>query len=117
MQYTPAQRTRFAQTVMDCRPGMYRIALGMLRSPADAEDAVSTAVVTAYARLHALRNESALPAYLMKCTVNACRAALRNRQTDSLAAMDALPDTVTLRAYNCWTKERYETHAFSFGAK
>ena len=190
MQYTPAQRTRFAQTVVDCRPGMYRIALGMLRSPADAEDAVSAAIVTAYARLHALRNESALPAYLMKCTVNACRAALRkrkrelptqnmaiyessapegdnvweylhalpekyrltddglwfeyldengdiigsgalgggsigpinestlrNRQTDSLAAMDALPDTVTLRAYNCWTKERYETHAFSFGAK
>lgn len=38
---------------------------------------------------------------------------LRSRQTDSLAAMDALPDTVTLRAYNCWTKERYETHALS----
>lgn len=30
-------------------------------------------------------------------------------QTDSLAAMETLPDSVTLRAYNCWTKERYDT--------
>lgn len=31
-------------------------------------------------------------------------------QIDSLFAMETLPDAVTLRAYNCWTKDRYETH-------
>lgn len=31
-------------------------------------------------------------------------------QSGSLAAQNELPETVTLRAYNCWTKERYETN-------
>lgn len=31
-------------------------------------------------------------------------------QSGSLAAQSGLPEHVTLRAYNCWTKERYESH-------
>lgn len=31
-------------------------------------------------------------------------------QTSSLAAMNELPQTLTLRGYNCWTKDRYEAH-------
>ena len=31
-------------------------------------------------------------------------------QSGSLAAQNELPETVTLHAYNCWTKERYETN-------
>ena len=31
-------------------------------------------------------------------------------QSGSLAAQNGLPESVTLRAYNCWTKERYETN-------
>lgn len=31
-------------------------------------------------------------------------------QSGSLAAQSELPEAVTLRAYNCWTKERYETN-------
>ena len=31
-------------------------------------------------------------------------------QSGSLAAREELPETVTLRAYNCWTQERYENH-------
>lgn len=33
-------------------------------------------------------------------------------QKESLAAMEPLPKTVTLRGYNCWEKNRYETHTF-----
>lgn len=33
-------------------------------------------------------------------------------QKVSLAAMKQLPKTVTLRGYNCWEKNRYETHTF-----
>ena len=33
-------------------------------------------------------------------------------QTDSLIAMESFPETVTLRGYNCWEKNRYETHTF-----
>ncbi len=33
-------------------------------------------------------------------------------QEDSLIAVDKLPKTITLRGYNCWEKNRYETHTF-----
>lgn len=34
----------------------------------------------------------------------------RYRQTESLGAMEALPESVTLRGFNCWEKNRYESH-------
>ncbi len=33
-------------------------------------------------------------------------------QKESLIAMEQLPKTVTLRGYNCWEKNHYETHTF-----
>jgi len=33
-------------------------------------------------------------------------------QKTSLQTADALPDSVTLRGYNCWDKTRYEAHTF-----
>ena len=82
---TQEQNAAFAQAAENCRADMYRVALGMLRSPADAEDAVSCAVIAAYTHLHRLREPGALPGYLMKCTVNACHAALRRRKRETSA--------------------------------
>ena len=56
---------RFAEAAEAMRLSMYRAARGMVRTDADAEDAVSTAVVTAYAHLDSLRNPTALPGYLI----------------------------------------------------
>ena len=72
----------FARTVQECRAALYRIAYGMLHSSADAEDAVSNAVVAAFGRLSGIRRPEALPAYLMRCTVNACRETLRRRKRE-----------------------------------
>lgn len=33
-------------------------------------------------------------------------------QTDSLQASEVLPSEIILRGYNCWEKNRYETHTF-----
>ncbi|MDO5378346.1 MAG: sigma factor, partial [Clostridia bacterium] len=68
---------RFVQAVREHREAMYRVALSMLRSKADAEDAVSEATVQAYAHLNALRSWDAVRAWLMRITVNACHATLR----------------------------------------
>ena len=82
---TAEQNEAFAQAALACRAAMYRVALGMLRNAADAEDAVSCAVVAAYTHLHRLRQPEALPGYLMRCTVNACHAALRRRKRETSA--------------------------------
>lgn len=88
---SPEARTeRFVQAVEERGHGMYRVALMMLRSHADAEDAVSDAVEAAWRRLPNVRGMDALPAYLMRCVINACHATLRRRKretaVDDLAA-------------------------------
>ena len=42
---------------------------------------------------------------------------LRYRQTENLSAMQTLPKALTVHAYNCWTKERYETQVIETGAE
>ena len=82
MQDGNERNQRFSQTVETMRGSMFRVARGMVRSDADAEDAVSAATVTAYEHLDRLRNPAALPGYLMRCTVNACHAILRRRKRE-----------------------------------
>ena len=70
----------FIRTVRDRKNQMYRIALGYLHSAHDAEDAVSDALETAWARLEHIRSVDALPAYLVRCTINAAKNQLRKRK-------------------------------------
>ena len=75
----------FIDAVRDRRHQLYRIALGFLRSPQDAEDAVSDAVEATWKTLKHIRSEEAIPAYLIRCTINAAKGALRKRkQTEPL---------------------------------
>lgn len=69
----------FVETVQVRRQAMYRVAYGILRSAADAEDAVSAAVEAVWRRLNSLRSADALPAYLMRATINTARSELRKR--------------------------------------
>ena len=82
---TEERTAAFARAAASCRAAMYRVALGMLRSPADAEDAVSNAVIAAWTHLHRLRDPGALPGYLMQCTIHACHAALRRKKYETSA--------------------------------
>ena len=85
MQNRNERNQRFSQTVETMRGSMFRVTRGMVRSDADAEDAVSAATITAYERLDRLREPAALPGYLMRCTVNACYAILRRRKREIAA--------------------------------
>ena len=82
----------FVDAVQATRERMYRVARMMLRTDADAEDAVSTATMIAWKQLPRLRNLDALPAYLTRCTVNAARAALRRRKRETLMDAAHLPE-------------------------
>jgi len=73
-------KRRFTETAQEKRALMYRVAYGITRSEADAEDAVSAAVEATWKRMERLRDPEALPIYLMKSTVNAARGILRKRK-------------------------------------
>ena len=82
----------FVDAVQTTRERMYRVARMMLRTDADAEDAVSTATMIAWKQLPRLRSLDALPAYLTRCTVNAARAMLRRRKRETLMDAAHLPE-------------------------
>ena len=86
---------RFVQTVRERRGGMYRVALSMLRSAQDAEDAVSAAVEAAWGHLDRVKDMDALPAYLMRCTVNACHRVLRRKRRE-MPVEDMIPPITTV---------------------
>ncbi len=73
-------RQVFIETVQDRRQAMFRVACSILRSAADAEDAVSAAVESAWRHLPRIRTREALPAYLMRSVINAARDELRRRK-------------------------------------
>lgn len=67
----------FARLYSDIYKDMYRFALYTLRNQADAEDAVSEAVVDAYASIHKLRSEEAFRSWMFRILSNKCKDRLK----------------------------------------
>jgi RNA polymerase sigma-70 factor (ECF subfamily) len=59
---------------------VYRTALAILGSPADARDATQEALVAMWRGLPSLRSAEAFDGWLYRITVNACRMSLRRRR-------------------------------------
>ena len=83
---------RFVQALTAHREQMYRVALTMLRSPQEAEDAVSQATLKAYAGIGRLRSWDSVRPWLMRITVNAALQTLRRRKRESVYPLDTLPE-------------------------
>lgn len=59
--------------IMDNRDNMYRLAFSILRNDADAQDAVSEAIVLAFEKSHQLRKISSAKSWLMQILVNSSK--------------------------------------------
>jgi RNA polymerase sigma-70 factor (ECF subfamily) len=70
--------------------GVYRTALAILGSAADAEEATQDAFVSAWRNLRSLREPERFDAWFGRIVVNACRMALRRRR--SVREIRLLPD-------------------------
>ena len=74
------QEKTFLAAVRENRDKMFRIAMSLLHVPADAEDAVSSAVESTWRHFHTIRNSEAVSAYLVRSTINAAKSELRRRK-------------------------------------
>jgi RNA polymerase sigma-70 factor (ECF subfamily) len=70
--------------------GVYRTALAILGSAADAEEATQDAFVSAWRNLRSLREPARFDAWFGRVVLNACRMALRRRR--SVREIRLLPD-------------------------
>ena len=65
------------------RVNLMRVALSILHHNADAEDAVSTAMLNAYRRAGSLHDEGKINAWLMRILVHSCYDLLRKRKRET----------------------------------
>ncbi|MBP5728779.1 MAG: RNA polymerase sigma factor [Clostridia bacterium] len=72
-------KVSFEQLYMEQLPGLYRLAQGILRHTADAQDAVQQAVLQAWQHLDGIRPGSER-AYLARIVINECRNIQRSRR-------------------------------------
>ena len=71
---------QFAQRALACERKLYRIALSMLNSDADAADAIQEAVFRGWLHRGALRDDAKFDAWLTRILVNECRNIQRRRK-------------------------------------
>lgn len=64
---------KFAELIQEYTANMYRLALGILHNPSDAEDAVAETVLKAYEKIHTLRRAESFKAWLMQIAANEAR--------------------------------------------
>jgi RNA polymerase sigma-70 factor, ECF subfamily len=72
-------RATFEQLVVEYADRLYSIAVRITGSPADAEDAVQEAFVSAYRNLDRYRGDASPQTWLYRITVNAALRSLRER--------------------------------------
>jgi RNA polymerase sigma-70 factor (ECF subfamily) len=75
-------------------PAAYRIAVGMLRSESDAEDAVQEAVLKAWRHFGRFRRGSDIRPWLFTIVANECRSQRRSRWWSVIRRSDAPDDLV-----------------------
>ena len=81
-------REEFTNLILDSEQTLYCVAMPMLRNEKDCEDAVQTAILTAYEKLGTLKQEQYFKTWLVRILINVC-----NKQLRSAAKTTELHDT------------------------
>jgi RNA polymerase sigma factor (sigma-70 family) len=95
-------REAFAAIMQRCNQRLFRVARGVVRDDAEAEDVVQEAYLRAFARLDSFRGEAAILTWLTRIVLNEARERLRRRrptvdieQLDTGAQVILFPTTPT----------------------
>lgn len=89
---------------------MYRYALGVLKSPADAEDAVGETVLKAYAHLAQLKAPEHFRSWAMSILVNVTRTMLTCRKRLELSNHGCYEISALKSLEQEWDEEKIEVH-------
>lgn len=80
---------KFVELVKEYTPNLYRLALGILHNPVDAEDAVAETVLKAYEKINTLRKAESFRAWIMQIAANeAKRVYAKSKRTEPVEDME-----------------------------
>lgn len=69
----------FTELIIKSEETLYRISMSMLKNEKDCEDAVQTAILSAYEKIGTLRNEEYFSTWLVRILINVCNKQLNSR--------------------------------------
>ena len=95
-------KEQFTEQILDNEEMMFKIAMSMLRNENDCEDAIQSAILTAYEKLSTLKHKDCFRTWLMRILINQCNKQLRQRKrtaelTDIQAASTSSAEEVEVR--------------------
>jgi RNA polymerase sigma-70 factor (ECF subfamily) len=99
-QHQPTSRelaARFEQEALPCRDLLYRCALGLTRSPADAEDLVQETLTKAWAAFGGFRAGTNIRAWLHRIMTNTYINSYRKRRREPLLLTGSIDDLAACR--------------------
>ena len=100
---TMAMKEQFTQLIQENQYAMYRLAVSILKNEADAEDAVSEAILNAYSHFSGLRDGNRFKAWVMKITANQCYNMLKKqKRLEYHDQMEAFAQTEEFRIDELW---------------
>lgn len=70
----------FTQLVLESERTLYRVSMSMLKNETDCEDAVQTAILTAYQKLDTLKSENYFKTWLVRILINVCNKQLNHNK-------------------------------------
>ena len=93
----------FTKLILENEEIMFRLAMSMMKNEADAQDAVQSAILSAYEKLTTLKNEDFFRTWLMRILINVCKMQLRHRKpaaalSDIQAAAASSAEEIEVRA-------------------
>jgi RNA polymerase sigma factor (sigma-70 family) len=79
-------KEEFRHVISHCNQPLYRTAIVILKNEADAEDAMQSAYLKAFAHLSSFRGESSFLTWITRILINECKMLLRKRK--EVASLD-----------------------------
>ena len=73
-------KEKFTELILENEEMMCKVAMSMLCNEKDCEDAVQTAILSAFEKLSALKHEAYFRTWLMRILINTCNKLLRQRK-------------------------------------
>lgn len=88
-------KDEFTKQVLEAETTMYRIAKSIMVNESDCEDAVSEAVLKAYAKLHTLKEERYFKTWLIRILINECYR--KKRAQAKIMPLEEYAESLTVR--------------------
>lgn len=73
-------KVTFTELILANEEMLYKVAMSMLKNETDAQDAVQTAILTAFEKLSTLKHEEYFRTWLIRILINVCNKQLRQRK-------------------------------------